>query len=255
MSNVVYHGDCLDVMRSLPDASIKLIITDPPFQTGNIQRDSHSGVSYVDDRDDYIEWMRQCMVECRRILTPDGSIYLHLGEKISYKVRYLVMDQVFGEDNWLNTLIWSFDFGGRGKRCFPRKHDTILLYVKDPKNYIFNYNDVERLPYIAPGLVGPEKAALGKFPTDVLWCTIVPTGGHERLHYPNQKPVRVVEQLVKASSNVGDTVLDFCAGSGTTGDAATRNGRGFILIDNKREAIDTMRIRFAATPNVEWHVE
>lgn len=232
-------------MKTLPAASVRLIITDPPFQTGNVQRDAHSGISYVDNRDDYIEWMQQCMVECRRILTPDGSIYLHLGEKVSYKVRFLVMDKVFGDNNWINTLIWHFDFGGRNiKKHFPRKHDTILFYAKDVKNYVFNYKDVERLPYIAPGLVGPAKAALGKFPTDVLWCTIVPTGGHERLHYPNQKPVKVVQQLIKASSCLGDTILDFCAGSGTTGEAALKLGRNFILIDNKQEAVDVMRQRF-----------
>ena len=249
--NKVIFGDCLDVLKTIESESVTEIISDPPFQTGNIQRDATSGISYVDDRDDYIDWIQKCMIECRRILTPNGSIYLWLGEKISYKIRYLVMDNVFGENNWLNTLIWYYDFGGRSKKLWPRKHDTILWYAKNVNDYIFNYDDIERLEYIAPGLCGPEKAKLGKFPTDTLWCTIVPTGGKERLHYPNQKPTKVVEQLVKASSHKSNLILDFCAGSGVVGEAAYKNNRNFLLIDNNPDAINVMKKRFENV-DVEW---
>jgi site-specific DNA-methyltransferase (adenine-specific) len=252
MKNYVWHADCLDVLKNLPAASVHLIIVDPPYQTGNVQRDAHSQICYLDFRNDYIEWLTACMIECKRILMANGSIYIWLGEKISYKIRYLIMDQIFGENNWLNTLIWSFDFGGRSKRMWPRKHDTVLLYVNDPTSYVFNHDAVERLPYMAPSLAGPHKASVGKFPTDVLWCTVVPTSGHERLHYPNQKPVKVLEQLILASSNKGDVVLDFCAGSGTTGAAAHALGRRFILIDNNVEAIAIMKRRFENVNNIEW---
>jgi site-specific DNA-methyltransferase (adenine-specific) len=245
MSGTIYHADCLETLRSLPDESVQLVLVDPPFNTGDFQVDDTSGIRYLDSRHDYIGWLKACVVECWRVLSPNGSIYMHLGEKISYKVRLLVMDEVFGESNWLNTIIWHFDYGGRSKKTWSRKHETIMWYAKNTKDYVFNYDTIDRIPYMAPGLQkDKERAALGKPVTDTWWHTIVPTNGSERCHYPNQKPVKLYERIVKASSNPGDTVLDFCCGSGTTLVAAHRHGRNWIGIDNSDDAIKVMRERF-----------
>ena len=245
MSGTVYFADCLEVLKTLPNESVHLVVVDPPFNTGDFQTDGTSGITYLDSKFDYIDWMKQCIVECKRIMTPNGSIYVHLGEKISYKVRLLVMDEVFGEKNWLNTIIWHFDYGGRSKRMWSRKHETILMYAKDAKNYVFNYDSIDRIPYMAPGLQKDKtRVERGKPVTDTWWNSIVATNGEERVHYPNQKPIRLYERIVKASSNPGGVVLDFCCGSGTTLVAAHRQGRSFIGIDNNEFAIEVMKGRF-----------
>ena len=157
----------------------------------------------------------------------------------------MLLDEVFGRDSFINEIVWAYDYGARSKSRWPAKHDNILWYAKDPDDYTFNYEDVDRIPYMAPGLVGPDKAARGKTPTDVWWHTIVPTNGKEKTGYPTQKPLGIVERIVRVHSNPGDVVLDFFAGSGTTGEAAAKLGRGFILVDNNPEAIRVMEKRLA----------
>jgi site-specific DNA-methyltransferase (adenine-specific) len=161
-----------------------------------------------------------------------------------------LLDSIFGRAGFLNEIIWAYDYGGRATRRWPAKHDTILFYVKDPANYVFNSDEVEREPYMAPGLVTPEKAARGKLPTDTWWHTIVSPTGREKTGYPTQKPLGILKRIIAASSCPGDLVLDFFAGSGTTGVAASQLGRRFHLIDNNPAAIDVMLRRLGDAPNL-----
>ena len=153
------------------------------------------------------------------------------------------MDALFGRDCFLNEIIWAYDYGARTKKKWPTKHDTILVYVKDPAGYYFNSEEVDREPYMAPGLVTPEKVAKGKLPTDVWWHTIVSPTGKEKTGYPTQKPEGVVRRMVQASTQPGDWVLDFFAGSGTLGAVAQKMERRFVLVDENPEAIRVMRSR------------
>src|SRR6185312_6282543 len=145
-----------------------------------------------------------------------------------------------------NEIIWAYDYGARTRRKWPAKHDNILLYAKDPEHYTFNYDTLDRIPYLAPGLVGAEKAARGKTPTDVWWHTIVSPTGKEKTGYPTQKPLGILRRIIAASSRSGDWVLDFFAGSGTTGAAAAALGRRFVCVDSNPQALETMAGRLPA---------
>ena len=274
---LIIEGENLDILRSLPDASIPLIYIDPPFNTGKKQaqtrlrtersddgdRVGFKGQRYLttklatraydDARDDWLAFMEARLIEAHRLLTPNGSIYVHIDYREAHYCK-LLLDAIFGRESFINEIIWAYDYGARTTKRWPAKHDTILLYAKNPADYVFNANDVDREPYMAPGLVGPEKAARGKLPTDVWWHTIVSPGGRERTGYPTQKPLGVLRRIIAASSNPGDLVLDFFAGSGTTGFAAHELGRDFVLIDEHPEAIAVMRERFAGIPGIEWRL-
>jgi site-specific DNA-methyltransferase (adenine-specific) len=268
-------ADNLDALAEIPDASIPLIYIDPPFNTGKTrvhQRRSHERAddgdhlgfggrryrtilhgqaSYADDFDDYLDFLEPRLIEGRRVLAPNGSFYLHLDQREVHYVKVL-MDSIFGRASFLNEIIWVYDYGGRARNRWPAKHDTILFYVKNPKEYVFNRDEIDREPYMAPGLVTPEKAALGKLPTDAWWHTIVSPTGAEKTGYPTQKPLGVLKRIIRASSNPGDVVLDYFAGSGTTGEAARQLGRRFHLIDSNPTAIETMRRRFGDVQEVEF---
>jgi site-specific DNA-methyltransferase (adenine-specific) len=259
-------GDCTDVLPTLPDASIQLIYLDPPFNTGKVQqrrtirtvrdeggdRTGFQGRryattelarhSYLDVHEDYLGMLEPLLREGRRLLTASGTLYLHIDYREAHYVK-LLLDAIFGREAFLNELIWAYDFGGRARDRWPAKHDTILVYVRTPGAHFFDQQAVERIPYLAPGLVGPEKAARGKLPTDVWWHTIVATNGKEKTGYPNQKPEGILRRIVQASSREGDRVLDFFAGSGTTGAVAAELGRRFVLVDSNPEAIAIMRTR------------
>ncbi|HEY5214650.1 MAG TPA: DNA methyltransferase [Acidobacteriaceae bacterium] len=274
-SNRILEGDNLAALRSLPDASVELIYIDPPFNTGVTQKRSRirtvrdaegdrTGFGgnryrtekldatpiYADVFDDYIGFLRPRMIEARRILTPNGSLFVHIDPREVHYVK-VMLDEVFALDGgagracFQNEIIWAYDYGARSTKRWPAKHDNILWYSKDPTDYTFNLNATDRIPYMAPGLVGAEKAALGKTPTDVWWHTIVSPTGKEKTGYPTQKPLGILERIVRVHSNPGDTVLDFFAGSGTTGVAALRNDRRYILIDQNPEAIALMTRRLA----------
>jgi len=273
--NHIYFGDNLPLLRSLPSESAALIYIDPPFNTGKTQartrlktvrsengdRTGFQGQRYQTLRlgqrafsdvfDDFLAFLQPRLEEAKRLLTPEGSLYFHIDYR---EVHYskILLDQIFGRDCFLNEIIWAYDYGARTKKKWPPKHDNILWYAKDPGNYLFNYDELERIPYMAPGLVGPEKAARGKTPTDTWWMTIVSPTGKEKTGYPTQKPLGLLKRIIQASSRPGDTVLDFFAGSGTTGVAAHQLGRQFILMDNNPEAIEVMKRRFAHLGNVEW---
>ncbi len=275
MANKIYFADNLTVLRQLPSASVDLIYIDPPFNTGKVQartqiktEKSETGdrtgfigqryttikvgsQAYNDIFDDFLNFLEPRLVEAYRILKPAGSLYFHIDYREVHYCKVL-LDQIFGRQSFLNEIIWAYDYGARTKKKWPPKHDNILWYAKDPEHYTYNVDEIERIPYMAPGLVGPEKAARGKLPTDTWWHTIVATGGKEKTGYPTQKPLGVIRRIITASSNPGDTVVDFFAGSGTTGAACLELGRNFILVDNNPQAIETMKKRFAAVDGIEW---
>lgn len=236
----ILAGDNLQHLQSFQDKSFDLIYVDIPFNTKKTQK--IHGNSYEDSYDDYIGFLEPRLKETHRILKDNGSFFLHADYREVHYVK-VALDKIFGRDSFINHIIWSYDFGGRSKKKWSAKHDDILWYAKDPKNYTFNYDDIDRIPYLAPGLVGPVKAAKGKVPTTVWWNTIVPTQGKERVGYPTQKPMAIIERIVKVHSNVGDNLLDFFAGSGTFGDAALKHGRNVVLIDENPQAISVMNAR------------
>ena len=212
-----------------------------------------STMAYADTVDEFLEFLEPRLWEAHRVLTPTGSFFLHLDYREAHYAKVLC-DQIFGRESFKNEIIWAYDYGGRPKNRWPAKHDNILWYAKDPDNYTFRYDDMDRIPYMAPGLVTPEKAKRGKTPTDVWWHTIVPTNSKERTGYPTQKPLGIMRRIIAVHSNPGDTVLDFFAGSGTTGEAAAVLGRSAILMDSNPEAMAVMEKRLAGygTTFVNW---
>jgi site-specific DNA-methyltransferase (adenine-specific) len=200
------------------------------------------GTGYGDSFDDFLGFLRPRMVQARRVLSPTGSLFFHIDYR---EVHYckVMLDEIFGRSSFQNEIIWAYDYGARSTKRWPAKHDNILWYTKDPTRYTFNLNATDRIPYMAPGLVGAAKAARGKTPTDVWWHTIVSPTGKEKTGYATQKPLGIMERIVRVHSNPGDTVLDFFAGSGTTGEAAAKHGRSFILVDESPAAIAVMHKR------------
>jgi site-specific DNA-methyltransferase (adenine-specific) len=265
--NLVIKGDNLLLAKSLPDECIDLIYIDPPFNTGKVQTrqvmknvrsetgsrvgfkgqtyDTIKGTAfgYNDSFEDYWNFLEPRLEEAWRLLTPSGTLYLHLDFREVHYAKVL-LDALFGRECFLNEIIWAYDYGARAKKKWPAKHDNILVYVKNPDSYHFNSEEVDREPYMAPGLVTPEKAALGKLPTDVWWHTIVSPTGKEKTGYPTQKPLGILRRIIAASSRPNDWVLDFFAGSGTTGVAASELGRNFVMVDQNEEAIQVMEQRF-----------
>ena len=266
--NYIYQGDNLPILQTLPAESVDLIYIDPPFNTGRRQARARlrteraddgdrtgfggqryrttrlSEQSYADAYGDYLAFLEPRLRQAHRLLAANGSLYFHIDYREVHYCKVL-LDEIFGRENFLNEIIWAYDYGARTKKKWPPKHDNILVYVKDPADYVFNVDDIDRIPYMAPGLVGPEKAARGKTPTDTWWHTIVSPTGKEKTGYPTQKPLGILRRIIAASSPPGGTVLDFFAGSGTTGVAAHELGRRFILIDSNPEAVAVMQARLA----------
>ena len=265
--DLVIEGDNLEVARTLPDAAFRLIYLDPPFNTGRVQRrqglrTTHDPIGgtrmgfhgrpydvvkglvtrYDDEFADYWGFLEPRLEEAWRLLAADGTLYLHLDVREVHYAKVL-LDALFGRECFLNEIVWAYDYGARTTRRWPAKHDTILVYVKDPDRYVFNAAEVDREPYMAPGLVPRDKAAVGKLPTDVWWHTIVSTTGAEKTGYATQKPLGVLRRIVQASSEPGDWVLDLFAGSGTTGEAARLLHRRFVLVDDNPQATATMAAR------------
>ena len=256
-------SDNLPVLRAMDAESVQLVYIDPPFNTGRTQSRTRIRVErdeagdrtgfqgtryrtevvgrsgYEDRHDDYLGFLSPRLEEAHRILSPTGSFFLHIDYREAHYCKVL-LDGIFGRASFMNEIVWAYDYGARSKRKWPAKHDTIFWYAKDPREYTFNFDEMDRIPYMAPGLVGKAKAARGKTPTDVWWHTIVSPTGREKNGYPTQKPLGILERIVKVHSIPGDTVLDFFAGSGTTGEAAARNGRRFVLVDSNPEAARVM---------------
>jgi len=265
--NSICFGDNLEIISRMKSESVDLIYIDPPFNTGRKQqrtsiksiRDPENGdrigfggklyrtedlgnISYNDSFDDYIRFLEPRLVEGHRVLKKNGSFFLHIDYREVHYCKVL-LDRIFGRDSFMNEIIWAYDYGGRSKSRWPSKHDNILWYAKDPENYTFRYSEIDRIPYMAPGLVTAKKAARGKTPTDVWWHTIVHTTGGEKTGYPTQKPLGILERIVKVHSSPGDLLLDYFAGSGSFGEAAGNNNRAFIMVDVNEEAINIMKSR------------
>ena len=267
LEDLVVAGDNAEVLPQLPAGFFDLVYVDPPFNTGREQR-LHSVRARRDERasrvgfggraystrvvsemafadsehGDYMAWLAPRLGEARRVLAPHGTLYFHIDYREAHYCKVL-LDGIFGRECFLNEIVWAYDFGGRPRRRWPAKHDTILVYVRDPARYHFDDAEVDREPYMAPGLVGAEKAARGKRPSDCWWHTIVPTNGSERTGYPTQKPEGIVRRMVLASSRPGGWCLDFFAGSGTLGAVARAAGRRFVLVDSNPQAIAVMERR------------
>jgi site-specific DNA-methyltransferase (adenine-specific) len=259
-------GENLELLPAFADGSFQLVYVDPPFNTGKVQarrimraaRDADgervgfqgrrytarllSESSYRDSFDDYLAFLAPRLEQAHRLLAREGTLYFHIDYREAHHCK-LLLDEIFGRECFLNEIIWAYDYGARSKSRWPAKHDTILVYVKDIDEYFFDSSEVDREPYMAPGLVTPEKAAMGKLPTDVWWHTIVPTSGREKTGYPTQKPEGIVRRMVHASTRPGDWCLDFFAGSGTLGAVAAQLGRHYVLIDSNPEAVEIMRAR------------
>jgi site-specific DNA-methyltransferase (adenine-specific) len=267
--DLILHGDNLPIMQGLPAGAFRMVYADPPFNTGKAQTRSTMRMtpaadgdrtgfagrryrtellersSYRDSFDDYLGFLEPRLREIHRLLDREGTLYLHLDQREAHYAK-LLLDEIFGRDAFLNELIWAYDYGAKPKRRWPAKHDTILVYVRDPARYLFDSAAVEREPYMAPGLVTAEKAARGKLPTDVWWHTIVSPTGREKTGYPTQKPVGIVRRMLQASTRPGDLVLDPFAGSGTLGAAAAELGRRYVLIDESAAAVAVMESRLGA---------
>jgi site-specific DNA-methyltransferase (adenine-specific) len=261
--DLIVQGDNADALARLPDGAFDLLYMDPPFNTGRAQarrtllavadpkgeRQGFGGrryrtellnkLSFQDGFDDYLEFLEPRLRRARELLAPDGTLYFHIDYREAHYCK-LLLDEVFGRDAFLNELIWAYDYGAKPRRRWPAKHDTILVYVRTPGAHHFDAESVDREPYMAPGLVGAEKARRGKRPTDVWFHTIVPTNGTEKTGYPTQKPEGVLRRIVQASSRPGGWCLDPFAGSGTLGAVCQQLGRRFVLVDSNPVAIQTM---------------
>ncbi len=269
----IHLGDNLDVLGALPAESFALVYIDPPFNTGKAQRRERlrtvrdpegdrtgfqgrryrterlGASAFADRHDDYLAFLEPRLREARRVLAPDGSLFVHLDCREVHYVKVL-LDEIFGRASFQNEIIWAYDYGARTKKRWAPKHDNILFYTVDPERYTFHHDAIDRIPYMAPGLVGPEKAARGKTPTDTWWHTIVSPTGKERTGYPTQKPLGIVRRIVRVHSSPGDRLLDFFAGSGTLGVAAHELGRDAVLVDSSPEAVAVMTTRLAAASPV-----
>jgi site-specific DNA-methyltransferase (adenine-specific) len=267
--NRIILGDNASILPTLPPAFARLVYIDPPFNTGRSQKRSRIRVrasegngarrgfggraydvepvasgSYGDTFDDFEAFLMPRIQAALRCMTSDASLFVHLDAREVHYVK-VALDRLLGRGSFMNEIIWSYDYGARSKTRWPAKHDTILWYALNPERYVFHYDAMDRIPYMAPGLVTAEKAARGKTPTDVWWHTIVPTNGREKTGYPTQKPLGILNRIVAVHTDPGDVVLDFFAGSGTAGEAAARQGRGFVLIDENPEAVRIMAARLA----------
>ena len=271
-NHYLYYGDNLSILQAhVPDESVNLIYIDPPFNSGKLQKRTeiqvkpdiqgdrvgfqgrtyrtHKGqtIHYSDkfkNLDEYLQFLRPRFEEAYRVLQPHGSFFLHIDYRAVHYCK-VMLDEIFGLESFMNEIIWAYDYGGKPKSRWPAKHDNILWYAKNPKHYTFNFDEMDRIPYMAPGLVSKAKAARGKTPTDVWWHTIVSTNGSEKTGYPTQKPLGILNRIVKVHSSPGDILLDFFAGSGTFGEAAALHNRSSILVDNNIPAIKRIMHRLA----------
>lgn len=270
----IYFGDNLDILQTFPGGKIDLIYIDPPFNTGKVQRRKQirtvlasdgdrtgfgekryktiniGSTAYRDSFEDFLGFLEPRLREAKRILAANGSLFFHLDYREIHYCKIL-LDEIFGRESFINEIIWAYDYGARSQKKWSPKHDNILWYAKDPDNYTFNYEQMDRIPYMAPGLVGEEKAKRGKTPTDVWWHTIVSPNGKEKTGYATQKPLGILSRIVNIHSRPGDKLCDFFAGSGSFGEAAYKLNRDCILIDNNPQAMAIMKKRFASF-SAEW---
>ena len=265
----ILFGDNLDLLRRLPSASCRLIYIDPPFNTQKVQKRSRlkairdpngtrsgfaaarysvtplASAEYLDQFDDFLAFLKPRLEEAHRVLTPDGSLFLHIDYREVHYVKVL-LDHIFGRASFINEIIWAYDYGGKPKTRWPAKHDNILWYARDPENYVFNYEAIDRIPYMAPDLVGPEKAALGKIPTDVWWMTIVPTNSKDGRRATLPKSRSSCSIASSGSTRTPETRSStFLREAERLASRHAKADRRFILIDSNLDAVRIMRERLA----------
>ena len=261
-------GDALEVAAGVPDHALDAIYIDPPFGTGIVRQGRGRGHRYVDRSDDpdaFVAWLSPVLEHSRRALTPHGSLFVHLDYRAVHYVK-VALDRLFGRARFVNEIVWCYAVGGKSRRGFGRKHDTILWYAKSAE-WAF-YPDAVRVPrrggshmrVVTEGGVSVQEktdkktgrvyrypVSAGKVPED--WWVDIETLNHsdkERTGWPSQKPGRLVERILRAVTEPGDRVADWFAGSGTTAAVAQRLARGFLAVDREPEAIDLVRARLAA---------
>jgi site-specific DNA-methyltransferase (adenine-specific) len=264
----IHLGDNLEIMPKIK-TKISLVIADIPFNTGKRQernlisveqsasgrRKGFGGVNYNivskkisagynDDFSCFEQFIMPRIEMSYNLLTDNGSLMIHCDQNESHYLK-VWMDKSFGRDKFIQEIIWNWDFGGKPKKFWAKKHNTIFWYAKNPKDYIFNYDQIDRVPYLAPGLCGKEKAQRGKLVTDTWFMTIVPTNSKEKTGYATQKPEHLLRRIIKVHTNENDFVLDHFAGSGTTGIVALQKNRNCVLIDSNPDAIQIMQKRFS----------
>lgn len=258
----VVEGDALDRLEALADGILDAIYIDPPFGTGAVQRGrGHAYADRADDPDAFVAWLLPYLEHSRRVLTHTGSLFVHLDHHAVHYVK-VALDRLFGRRHFVNEIVWCYAVGGKSRRGFGRKHDTILWYARSA-DWAF-FPDAVRVPRRGgshmrvvdgvqektdrkTGRVYRYPVAAGKVPED--WWTDVETLNHsdrERTGWPSQKPERLVERILRAVTAPGDRVADWFAGSGTTAAVAQRLGRGFMTVDREPSAIDLCLARLTA---------
>ncbi len=272
LNGQLYLCDNLELMKSLPSNSIELIYMDSPFFSGR----KYTAESKVDtgevrtfddtfhgDLNEFLKYLYIRIAEMRRLLVPTGSIYVHMDWHAIFEVKVLIMNKLFGYDKFRNHIVWCYKGNSTGTKYFARKHDDILFYSKSDK-YTFNIDDV-RIPYTdeidgSTAVRGDKKYEwkpnpLGKVPEDYWEIPFLMGGSKEYLDYPTQKPEPLLERIIKASSNAGDTVADFFGGSGTTAAVSQRLGRKWITCDKSEKSIEVIRARLLGSKSThdKWH--
>lgn len=262
----IVHGDAAAALAGLADEALAAIYIDPPFGTGAVQRGrAHAYADRADDPEAFVAWLAPHLAACRRVLAATGSLFVHLDYRSVHYVK-VALDHLFGRARFVNEVVWCYAVGGKSRRGFARKHDTILWYARGA-DYAF-YPDAVRVArragshmravVDATGAAVQEKTDrrtgrvyrypvhAGKIPED--WWTDIETLNHsdrERTGYPSQKPERLIERVLHAVTAPGDRVGDVFAGSGTTGAVAQRLGRGFVIADREAAAIAIGHARLA----------
>ena len=265
--NKLHIGDNLEIMKSMGYNTIDLIYLDPPFNSNKFY--SSKGFSFNDrwKEDDYLTFMRQRLIIMRRLLKETGSIYLHCDPTASHYLK-IMMDEIFGIKNFRNEIVWCYKGPSPIKNRFPKKHDIVFYYTKTDKR-VFNC-DVVRVPYTESKEKAMKRWAhtkSGIFTKDNFserenkikdlferggkiiedWWSDIGAGGHipknELVGYPTQKPKKLLERIIKASSNEGDIVMDPFCGSGTTCVVAKQLNRQYIGIDLSDKAIELTKQR------------
>ena len=235
--NKLFNEDNLEVLKRLPDECIDLIYCDILYNTGKRFKDYDDNLGTPQEA---VLWYKPRLLEMQRVLKKDGSVYLQCDYRLVHYLK-IEMDNIFGLNNFRNEIIWSYNWGGRPKDNFAKKHDNILYYTKTTDFY-FNGDDI-CIPYKTDikgrknALVSKEKYEKGQIPTNVWEIPVLHSMGCERNGYSTQKPKSIAERIIKASSKRGDLVADFFCGSGTTCVVSKELGRNYIGCDINDKAI------------------
>lgn len=250
----VHHADWLQLARALPPASVDLLYADPPFNTGAVKTTPpraekaprRGPVLHTRFPDawpttaDWLAWLRDRLAATLPALRPAAAVLLHVDWRTAHHAR-LLLDDLLGPHAFVNHLIWSYGLGGSSPKRFARKHDDILYYSLDPDRCYF---EPPRIPATSRRMAGQTKKA-----TDVLHIPALNNMAAERTGYPTQKPLALLDLLIRATCPPGGTVLDPCCGSGTTPVAARRAGRSCLAADINPLAVEITRSRIAPAPS------